>query len=81
MNQQTHSISADNDRREMRCWHEWEIDGQQKRIVLCVETELEMRPGEPGFDPPALEGLVLAANRMMRSSPSPIDMIRIVPAR
>ena len=81
MSQQTHSISADNDRRELRCWHEWEIDGHQRRIVLCVETELEMQPGEPGFDPLALEALVLKANEIMRASPSPIDSVRIVPAR
>jgi hypothetical protein len=81
MSQETHPLAADNDRREMRCWHEWEIEGHQKRIVLCVETELEMRPGEPGFDPPALEALVLKANDMMRSCPSPIDSLRIVPTR
>lgn len=75
------SLSVDNDRRELRCWHEWQIDGRQKRIVLCVETDLEMRPGEPGFDPLALETLVLKANGMMRTSPSPIDSVRIVPAR
>jgi hypothetical protein len=81
VSQETHPISADNDRREVRCWHEWEIQGRQKRIVLCVETELEMRPGELGIDPPALEVLVLKANEIMRSCPSPIDSVRIVPAR
>lgn len=77
MSRESHSIWADNDHRELHCWHEWEIDGHQKRIVLCVETELEMRPGEPGFDPLALEALVLQTNEMMRSSPSPIDSVRI----
>lgn len=81
MNQENHAIAADNDRRKLRCWHEWEIDGRQKRIVLCAETELEMRPGEPGFDPLALEAFVCEANEIMRSSASPIDGIRIVPAR
>ena len=81
MSQETHPISADNDRRELRCWHEWELEGHQKHIVLCVETGLEMRPGEPGFDPLALEAVVLEANEMVRSSPSPIDSIRIVPTR
>ena len=80
MNRETRAISADNDIRKLRCWHEWEIDGHQKRIILCVETDLEMRPGEPGFDPPALESLVLEANEISRSSCSPIDAIRIVPA-
>jgi hypothetical protein len=81
MNQDPHPISADNGRQGLRCWHEWQIEGHQKRIVLCVETELELRPGEPGFDPLALETLVLEANQIMRSSPSPIDSIRIVPTR
>ena len=81
MNQEPHPILADNDCQGLRCWHEWQIEGHQKRIVLCVETELEMRPGEPGFDPVALEALVLQANKMMKSCPSPIDSIRIVPAR
>ncbi len=81
MSTETHTIAADNDRRELRCWHEWEIEGHERRIVLCVETELEMRPGEPGFDPLALEKFVLEANEMVRSCTSPIDAIRIVPAR
>lgn len=81
MSQEAHPISADNDRRGLRCWHEWQIEGHQKRIVLCVETELEMRPGEPGFDPQALDALVFQANEIMRSCPSPIDSVRIVPAR
>lgn len=81
MTQDVQIISADNDRRQMRCWHEWEIDDRQRRVVLCVETELEMRPGEPGFDPLALETLVFEANEMMKSSPSPIDSVRIVPSR
>jgi hypothetical protein len=81
MSQQTHTLSADNGRRGLRCWHEWQIEGHQKCIVLCVETELEMRAGEPGFDPLALEALVLEANEMMRSCPSPIDSFRIVPVR
>ena len=81
MSQENHQIAADNDRRGLRCWHEWQIEGHEKRIVLCVETELELRPGEPGFDAPALEALVLEANEMMRSCASPIDSVRIVPTR
>ncbi|MDP9424119.1 MAG: hypothetical protein M3Q19_15030 [Pseudomonadota bacterium] len=81
MNGNAQAISADNDRRQLRCWHEWEIDGNLRRVVLCIETGLEMRPGEPGFDPLALESLVAEAHELMRSCPSPIDSIRIVPAR
>jgi len=81
MTQDAQIISADNDRRQLCCWHEWEIDGQNRRVVLCVETDLEMRPGEPGFDPLALETLIRQSNELMRGCPSPIDSIRIVPAR
>jgi len=81
MSEESRPNSTDNDRQGLRCWHEWQIDGHQRRIVLCVETDLEMRPGEPGFDPVALESLVLEANEMMKSCPSPIDSVRIVPAR
>ena len=73
--------TAYNDPQELGCWHEWQIERHQKRFVLCAATELEMRPGEPGFDPLALEALVLQANEMMRSCPSPIDLVRIVPVR
>lgn len=81
MNRETRGILADNDIRKLRSWLEWEIDGHQKRIFLCIETDLEMQPGEPGFDPSALESLVIEANEIGRSSCSPIDAIRIVPAR
>ena len=71
---------ADNDRRVLRCWHEWEIDGRQRRIILCVETALELRPGHPGFDSQQLDELITHANELMRGSASPINAIRIVPA-
>lgn len=72
---------ADNDRRALRCWQEWEIAGGERRIVLCVETDLEMRPGHPGFDPDRLSVLIDEASDLMRTSASPIDSIRIVPER
>jgi hypothetical protein len=71
----------DNDRRALRCWHEWEFDGAERRIILCVETALELRPGCEGFDPGLLDQLVAEATDMMRSSASPINSIRIVPER
>ena len=37
-------------------WHEWEIEGSDRRIVLCVETPLELRPGHDGFDLNAPDG-------------------------
>jgi len=70
---------ADNDRGVLRCWHEWEIDGRQRRVILCVETALEIRPGHPGFDREQLEDLITHAAQLMKASASPIDAIRIVP--
>ena len=73
--------SADNDRCVLQSWHEWEVDDGERRIILCVETGLELRPGYPGFDPVQLETLIADATDMMRTSASPIDALRIVPAR
>ena len=72
---------ADNDRRSLESWHEWEISGRERRIILCVGTNLEMRAGYPGYDSRKLDALVDEAIRLMRSSPNPIDAIRIVPQR
>ena len=72
---------ADNDRRTLRSWHEWEFKDGERRTVLCVETALEMRSGEPGFDADQLSILIQEAIEMMRASPSPIDALRIVPER
>jgi hypothetical protein len=71
----------DNDRHVLRCWHEWEFDGRDRRIILCVETALELRPGCEGFDSRELDELIAEAADMMRASASPIDSIRIVPQR
>jgi hypothetical protein len=65
----------------LRCWHEWQFDGSQRRIILCVETDLELRPGCDGFDASRLDELVEEATNMMRASASPIDSFRIVPER
>lgn len=73
--------SADNDRTKLSSWHEWEITDGERRIILCVQTELELRPGFAGFDPMQLEALIRDATDMMRTSASPIDEIRIVPLR
>ena len=71
----------DSDRHVLRCWHESQFDGSQRRIILCVETDLELRPGCEGFDARRLDELVQEATNMMRASASPIDSIRIVPER
>ena len=73
--------SADNDRSTFRSWHEWEVRDGERRIILCVETQLELRPGFPGFDPMQLEALIRDATDLMRTSASPIDAIRIIPPR
>jgi hypothetical protein len=62
-----------------RSWHEWEVDGRDRRVVLVVETGLEMRPGHEGFDAAALDKLISDVTAEMRASPSPIDRVRIVP--
>ena len=73
--------SADNGRCVLRSWHEWEMADGKRRIILCVETWLELRPGFSGFDPVKLEALMVDASDMMRTSASPIDAFRIVPAQ
>jgi hypothetical protein len=73
--------SADNDRCVLQSWHEWEVDEGERRFLWCVETGLELRHGYPGFDPAQLEMLIADATDMMRTSASPIDSLRIVPAR
>jgi hypothetical protein len=70
---------AGNGGHALRCWQEWEIAGRERRIIMCVETGLELRPGFPGFDPEQLEALVDEATKLMHASASPIDLIRIIP--
>jgi hypothetical protein len=62
-----------------RSWLEWEVDGRERRVILVVETGLEMRPGHDGFDAEALDKLISDVTAEMRASPSPIDRVRIVP--
>jgi hypothetical protein len=70
---------AENDRSALRWWHEWQLDDRERRIVLCVATGLELRPGYPGFDSAKLESLIAEVNKIARANSSPIDSIRIVP--
>ena len=65
----------------LQSWHEWQIDGDRRRVILCLETALEMRPGYPGFEPAKLDSLMQDAIAKMRASSSPVDSVRIVPAR
>lgn len=73
--------TADNDRRVLRCWHEWQIDGRERRIILCVETDLELSPEREGFHRQQLDDLIDHATKLMRASSAPVDAIRIVPAQ
>jgi len=70
---------ADNDRRLIRYWQEWEVEGREMRSVLCVATAIELRPGQPGFDEGKLQQLIDEARATMDASPNPIDILRIVP--
>jgi hypothetical protein len=74
-------VRADNDRCVLNSWHEWEVEAGVRRIVLCVLTGLELRPGYPGFDSMKLDDLLADATDMMRTSASPINALRIVPSQ
>lgn len=65
----------------LRSWHEWEIDGRERRLILVVETDIEMRPEMDGFDARLIDEVREAAIGEMRDSPNAIHLIRIVPAR
>ncbi len=65
----------------LRSWHEWELGGRERRLVLVVETDLEMRPEADDFDADLLDEVRQAAIAEMRSSPSAVHLVRIVPAR
>jgi hypothetical protein len=73
--------NADDDSCVLQTWHEWDVKEGERRIILCVETTLELRPGYSGFDTLRLERLIEDATDLMRTSASPIDALRIMPAR
>jgi hypothetical protein len=77
--EQQAGIHADNDRRWLRHWQEWEVEGREIKSVLCVATGIELRPGHPGFDEGELNQLIAEAQAIMRQGDSPIDLLRIVP--
>lgn len=81
MNDREDQDTAHTARIVLNSWHEWQIEEGRRRIVLCVETALELRPGFEGFDPARLETLIEEATQLMRTSASPIDALRIIPAR
>ncbi|WP_375195872.1 hypothetical protein [Sphingobium sp.] len=62
-------------------WHEWEIDGRERCLILVIETDVEMRPEAENYDAALLEEVRAAAVAMLRATPSAIDRIRIVPPR
>ncbi|WP_454884276.1 hypothetical protein [Sphingomonas oryzagri] len=65
----------------LRSWHEWELGGRERRIVLVVETDLEMRPEADDFDADLMDEVRQAAIIEMRASPCAIHLVRIVPTR
>ena len=64
-----------------RSWHEWEIDGRERRLILVIETDVEMRPEASGYDAALMEEVRSAAVALLRATPSAIDRIRIVPVQ
>lgn len=72
-------IRPDNDTGVLKSWHEWHVEDGRRKIILCVETSLELRPGHQGFEPEKLKALLSDAADLMRQSASPIDAFRIVP--
>jgi len=65
----------------VRSWHEWEIDGLARKVILVVETDLALQPDENGYDAITLDALRSVAIDLSRASPGAIDRIRIVPVR
>ncbi|KKW92229.1 hypothetical protein [Sphingobium chungbukense] len=65
----------------VQSWHEWEIDGRDRRLILVIETDVEMRPEAENYDAALMEEVRTAAVALMRTIPSAIDRIRIVPVR
>ncbi|WP_176594447.1 hypothetical protein [Sphingobium sp. EM0848] len=65
----------------VRSWHEWEIDGRERRLILVIETDVEMRPEAEDYDAILMEEVRTAAVALLRATPSAIDRIRIVPVR
>jgi hypothetical protein len=65
----------------LRSWHEWELGGRERRIVLVVETDLEMQPEADEFDADLMDEVRRAAIAEMRESPCAIHLVRIVPVR
>lgn len=73
--------NTNNDRCVRQSWHEWEIHEGARKVILCLETHLELRPGYDCFDKALLETLINESTDLLRASESPVDGIRIVPAR
>lgn len=75
------SIPPEASRFIVRSWHEWEIDGRELRLILVIETDVEMRAGAADYDSETVETLRAAAVQLLRETPDAIDKIRIVPVR
>ncbi len=65
----------------VRTWHEWEIDGRERRLILVIETNVEMQPDADDYDARVMEDVRAAAVARLRLTPSAIDRVRIVPVR
>ena len=62
-----------------RTWLEWELDGRERHLILVIETDLEMWPNNIDFDDSLLEEVRAAAVAQLRTIPSAISRIKIIP--
>jgi len=75
------AIPAEASRFIVRGWHEWEIDGRDLRLILVIETHVEMRAGAADYHSETVETSRAAATQLLRETPDAIDKIRIVPVQ
>ena len=62
-----------------RSWFEVEVEGQDHKKVLVLETKMKTSPDDPDFDSSEFDDLVDAAFQQMKEAPNAIDSVRIVP--
>ena len=65
-NDRTAEVHADNDRRQLRYWQEWEVTGREIRPVLVVATGIELHVREDS--PAAREAAVVAMREAVRAA-------------
>lgn len=61
-----------------RSWPEVEVEGQEHKTVLVVETTLKVSPDDPDFDSSEFDDLVNAAVEVVKNS-AVFDSVRVIP--